>query len=354
MASIRPPMRLRDQKCPICGAQLAPGALSCQKCGTDLSRAGAIFSTGVKPTKIPRHRRGTGKGALKPVLLAAGMIVGLVALGSVPAVGARVPVLGDLSAAIRATLERTWMWARAVAGRPSVSDSRNADPGDSVLQGIGATVTINSTPPGAEVILNAAVIGITPVTIEHVPPGTYNLIMTHPLYGAVSRVLRVDDQPVSLHVQLYAAGSAPPSLGARPQDETRTALAVGVPAPGFVLKDRTGVIFRLENFRGRKAAVLFVWRLDDASELAIRELDARVRQTGPRAAGIIVMMRPDRPALRNFLANANIRLPVLFGTPEVIRAYQVPDGVNALYLISERGMVENRQVGTLSPSTVLR
>ena len=134
----------------------------------------------------------------------------------------------------------------------------------------------------------------------------------------------------------------------------RPPLATGVKAPALALKDRLGVIHRLEVGRGHKTAVLFIWRLDDQTRQVIRDLDARVRNSGGRLAGLVVLMQPDRVALRTFITTWQLRIPLVIGTPQAATQYHVASGVNVLYLISERGTVEQGQKGTIHPASVIR
>ena len=84
-------------------------------------------------------------------------------------------------------------------------------------------------------------------------------------------------------------------------------------APALALKDRLGVIHRLEVARGHKTAVLFIWRLDNQTRQVIRDLDARVRNSGGRVASLVVLMQPDRVALRTFITTWQLRIPLVIG-----------------------------------------
>lgn len=355
MASVRPPQPPREQTCPVCGSKLALGTLYCESCGTDLSRSGALFSTDVKPITSYRRRRRAVPRPLRYALLGVAVIVVLMALGSVPAVSARVPVLGALGQ----TVQRSVDWGRALlGGAPAVEAQAEAL----------SLLVVRSDPGGAQVYLDDQYLGTTPMSAD-VPPGTHEVRISGTGYPPITKTIELREGPlvVSVTLGLMEEPGAPaqsfyptdrpappvqtarPPLPAPPQSQTRTPLAVGARAPGFALKDRLGVIFKLESFRGRTVAMLFVWTLDDAAEQAIRELDARVRRASPHAAGVVIVMRPDRAGVRNLLATSNVHLPVLFGTTEVGRSYQVPTGVNVLYLVSERGVIERRQIGTIKP-----
>jgi len=362
MRDLRSPAPKRDQTCPVCGSQLAAGALYCEACGTDLSRSGALFSSGIKPVSSLRRSRKVGPQAARAIKVAAGVAAGvalLVALGSVPAVGARVPVLGTLGH----TVQRLF----------GVAPGATA-PGAGQMEE-GSLLVVRSNPPGAQVYLDDLYVGTTPMSREGVLPGTHRVRINREGYQPVARTVEVGDGPIALDVTLrwtIDMGDAettdpstqtpaprpqtvrPPAPTVRPPVERRTPLAAGTAAPAFVLKDRFGVLHKLDSFRGRKTAVLFVWVLDDDARRAAMELDARVQRSKGTFNGVIVMMQTDRAAVRNFVAGLQVRVPILFGTQRVAQQYQVTTGVDTLYLVSERGVILRSQTGRIRPADILR
>jgi len=374
MQNIRPATPKGDQSCPICGAQLAAGALQCESCGTDLSKSGVLFGTQVRPATLPRHRRFSK--LLKPAVLKPAAVVvvlaGLIGLGGVPAVSGRVPVLGSLYAHS----------VGLVLGKPAPAPVRQQEESSSFL-------LVRSTPPGAQVQVDDRDVGTTPLTVD-LKPGTYRVLISRQGYPPVHRTVEVTEGPVSLVASLLTgevespsasrasraaepqatepqAAQAPqaPQPSQRPQPKpitpapprpapARPPLATGVKAPALALKDRLGVIHRLEVARGHKTAVLFIWRLDNQTRQVIRDLDARVRNSGGRVASLVVLMQPDRVALRTFITTWQLRIPLVIGTPQAATQYHVASGVNMLYLISERGIVEQAQKGTIHPASVIR
>jgi len=348
---VHPPGPAKEQNCPICGSRLAAGALYCEACGTDLSRSGALFSTGVRPVSLPRHRRSFRQ--LKPVAAVAAAVIALAGLGGVPAVSARVPLLGTL-------YDHTVGWGMDRLGNaPHVTAPAAA-------QGETTFLLVRSTPTGASVLVNEQQVGTTPLTID-LQPGTYRVRVTREGYPSVSRTIEVRDVPVTMDVSLLTGeletpnAPAPPTpapafrptLPAPPRPTAvRPPLATGTKAPALVLKDRFGVIHRLEA--GRKTAILFVWTLDDEARQAIRELDGRVRKSGGRVDGFVVLMQADRVSVRSFIATWGLKVPLLFGTTQAASQYRVTPGVNMLYLVSERGTIERVQKRTIDPAAVIR
>ncbi len=350
---LRAPGPAKEQNCPICGSRLVAGALYCEACGTDLSRSGALFSTGVRPVSLPRHKRSFQR--LKPVAAVAAAIIVLAGLGAVPAVSARVPVLGTLYA-------NTVGWGLGRLGGQSGTPSPATQ-----SQGDTTFLLVRSTPSGAQVLVDDQQVGTTPLTID-LRPGTYRVRVSREGYPAVYRTIEVRDVPVTMDVSLLTGELETPETLApqaptptprstlpappRPAASPRPPLATGVKAPTLVLKDRFGIIHRLET--GRKTAVLFIWTLDDDAQQAIRDLDGRVRKSGGKTAGFVVLMQADRVSVRSFIATWGLKVPLLFGTTQIADQYHVTRGVDMLYLVSERGTIERVQKGTIQPATVIR
>lgn len=345
---LRPQGPVREQSCPFCGTMLPAGALYCESCGTDLSRVAATFSTGVKPvTQLPKTRKVRLRKYAKPVAAAAAALVMVVGLSGVPAVSARVPVLASV-------YTHTIGWGKGLLGKTAAS----------TVPTPGILVFVRSAPSSAQVQVNDQDVGTTPLSIE-LQPGTYRVRISREGFPTATRTIDVQDIPVTVEVSL---------MGALPQDEgpvqrtppraqpapppqpvkPRPLLSVGTRAPSLSLKDRIGVIFSPQLTGSRKTALLFVWRLDEDSQQAIRELDARVRRASNRFNGVVVIMTSDRVRVRSFLLGFQMKVPLVFGTSEVTRLYSLTPNVNALYLISERGTIEREQSGSVWPAAFIQ
>jgi len=339
---LRPATPIREQDCPFCGNKLPANALYCEACGTDLARVAATFSTGVKPMKkLPRTHK-LAKHA-KPVAAVAGALALVVGSGSVPAVSARVPMLGALYTS-------TVSWGQGLLGRR---------PAQSVAVA-GILVFVRSYPTTAQVLVNDQPAGTTPLSIE-LQPGNYTLRISREGYPSATRHIIVEDIPVTVEVSLLGAEAPSPQIqvqqAPRPAPQPvkpRPPLAVGTAAPALSLKDRLGVLHSPALSGPRKTALLFVWSLDEDTQQAIRELDARVRRAPTRFNGIVVMMTPDRARIRSFLLGTQMKIPLLIGGPEVVRPYQLTPNVNVLYLVSERGTIERSQSGSIWPASFIQ
>jgi hypothetical protein len=339
---LRPATPIREQDCPFCGNKLPANALYCEACGTDLARAAATFSTGIKPMKkLPRTHKMARQA--KPFAAVAGALALVVGLGSVPAVSARVPMLGTLYAS-------TLRWGKGLLGRT---------PAQSVAAA-GILVFVRSVPTAAQVQVNDRPAGTTPLSIE-LQPGSYRLTISRDGYPSATRNIVVEDIPVTVEVALL--GEEAPSPQVQVQQTPRPAprpvqprplLTAGTAAPALSLKDRLGVLHSPALSGPRKTALLFVWNLDEETQQSIRELDARVRRAPTRFAGLVVLMNPDRARLRSFLLGTQMKIPFLIGGPEVVRPYQLTPDVNVLYLVSERGTIERAQSGSVWPAAFIQ
>ncbi len=348
----------KEQSCPICGSRLAAGALYCEHCGTDLSRTGVLLSTNVRP--LSPSRRGAGvRWVLAVVVGTAAGAVALAALGGLPSVSARVPALRALHVGAGQTVQRAVSWGRdLVQHQPPVPPPQAAlpPPEASVPVPAATSLTVLSTPAGAAVYLNDRQAGYTPLVLTGLEPGTYRVKVARAGYAPVVRTVEVGHSDATVEVALTPAPARTrprpaPATPPPPRLQAARPLAAGTPAPPFSLKDRLGVIYRLQAYRGQRTAVLFVWGLGPDEQQIIRDLDGRVRRA-PALAGLVVVMAADRTAVRAFLAAWPVRVPLLFGTPQVARQYGLTPGVPALYLISDQGAVERVLTGTIRPQTL--
>lgn len=359
------PPSSRGEKCPRCGAPVLPLVDKCSSCGADLSRADMMSS--VKPVSRRRRARRVLSKTLTLIVILG--IPALIAAGGLPAVEKRYPLLGGLHRTARVVIQRAWSWGRGlVATQEPEAPQQASSPPIVTPEKSSATVppatpspkvapselyiVVKSTPPGAQVHLNATIVGVTPLTIDRINPGTYEVKLVRAGYASVSQTVKVESKPLTLDVILAtqepavkpaAPKAAPAPAPRRPQGVERKPLAVGASAPEFVLKDRFGVLHSLNDFRGRQTSVLFVWRLDAQAQRAIKELDLRIRNASPAQGAVVIVMQPDRVAVRTFIAAGQIKIPIVFGTSEVAAKYGVPQDIAVLFVVSERGIIQRRQ-----------
>jgi len=353
------------QNCPMCGARLPTAALYCEACGTDLSRAGAVFSTEIHPvTRRPLSRRRVVRLAALGVGATAALLILLVGVGSIPTVSARVPAILIIVAPIRGAINQAMEWG---SDRFWVPRSKPTIPPDQLTQmPTGGPLTsspsltpmtpyfvVKSTPEGAYVYVDMQIIGKTPLILYNLEPGVYSLRVEYEGHTATRQVTLRPNVGTTVSVKLetseWSTGTqdtapkpkAQQSAPSKVQPARKTpALQIGAPAPTFSLKDRFGVIYRLSDYRGRRVAVLFIWDLNDAARRAVRNLSAGV---GPRGA-VVVMVHPDRAGIRQFVEGERITVPILLGHETLASQYGVPEDVAVLIVISEQGHVQSRQI----------
>ena len=387
------PKGIPHYPCPMCATPVYSSALACPSCGTDLTRAGVVFSSSdvsSTPVNWKKHRR-------------TGLWIGFVAAVAVAAVGATVgrpwvePLATPGMMVAKAAAGTVSQWARGSvkglrqmvglsqrasrkpqAGTPKATSPRPAKvsppipavvakpasvvvpvvtpPVPAAVTAPSATLIISSTPRGARVQIDGVARGVTPLTVSQLRAGLHRVRISQKGYRPVMRTITV--QPgkrialgVSLPAQPVPAAAKPVPTSA-PSRPTAAPLELGKVAPQFAAKDRVGVIYRTTDYRGQKLLLVFVQTLDTNAQRIVRELNT-MRAGGTRGAVVVVVLRPDRAAIRKFLQAEQIQVPVLFGTQQLARAYGVIGQPAVLYLVAEDGRVAARQVGRVNPGAVL-
>lgn len=364
--------RSDDRACPECGAAVGPTMRQCARCGAYLQPLLAVSSTQVVPvTQVPARTWRARRRWPWAVLVIAVVVVAAF-LVAAPAARAHVPALDAITRAAGQMLDRSRDWvlrrlpsADRPAGsvRPSAqtappnSDNPAAPPARvapqrSAPQAGTGTLAVRSSPTGARVEVAGRPRRTTPVTVRGLPFGTYTVRVSLPGHRSVVRTIRIGDEPATMIVALESAPPAPKRIStqssASPAHGPAAGRApnIGAAAPAFALKDRLGVIYRLPDLRGGRGVILFVWDLQPRARSLIAALDSHAAASG--VAAWVVVIRPDRTAIREYVQTAGVRVPLLFGTDRVAAAYAVPPGVPALYVISETGTIARRQVGQVT------
>lgn len=292
-----------SQKCPMCGSAVAPGVILCPTCGEDLTKASMVVSTSVRP--LSRNLKRNSFSAAKVLYFVMAVIVGataIVGLGYVPAVSARVPQLASLSTSVEDAVGRAVQWSREFIGQPPAPPKMRPVVKPTAPKPKPQTTTPKAAPVAQKPVLKPAAAKpavAKPTAKKPVPPAT------RPRGSASGEPL----------------------------------LEIGSRAPQFVVKDLRGVIYRLSDYRGRRLAVLVVSSLDESSRSAIRAFLNRFN-AHPGYIPMIVITNPNRVAVRRLAsAAAGTRVPILLGDEVIEAAYRLPRGLDALYVISERGAI---------------
>lgn len=346
-----------EQKCPLCKGPVAAGAAVCRNCGADLTRSGLMISSTVTP--ISRRSARRWNPATSGRMLIA--LIAIVAIGLVSTVGAQVPFLRPLNAGaakhafLRVAAWGKGLWPHGTPAKPSPVATKPSDvvtvasqPSTPVAP---ASVSILTDPAGAQAVVDGTAAGMTPLTLKNVVPGQHQVSLQRNGYQQVSRTFTLEPgESVMLNLTLnptvrVARRPARPAASTPSPTRVRKPLEVGARAPHFVLKDRVGILYRLNDLRGQRVAILFVWRLDAQARSAIKNLDARARKGTAPYTSVVIAMVPDRVAIRNLITTDQIRIPILFGNDHVAELYGVTQGVHVLYVLSEQGIVVRRQTG---------
>jgi len=154
------------------------------------------------------------------VLVVGSLVIGL---SYVPAVRAALPITKEVTARadpwlqraeglggrLLAQLQRSVQLRRSSERSPAARTAGPARPTGPPKTGASSrrapsqvSLAIQSTPPGATVLLNQRRAGKAPLTIK-VAPGTYRLTLSHPGYLSATRTITVKaGQPISLDIVL--------------------------------------------------------------------------------------------------------------------------------------------------------
>lgn len=232
MSYSQPMHGLDPRVCPRCSAvQQSPGSTFCEQCGATLSRLEVVPSRPKTGVRRPRLAIGSALSAVirQPVFLVrrvVGLIQSLISLvvrgvalvlvlyalviglSLVPQVRGNVPplkqaALTGLSWVQRAAQESAKLQVSLNAPAPAHRQSPATSQKSPAQTGSTQAVTVNSTPSGAIVVLDARQVGKTPLTIK-VPPGIHRITVVQSGYASITRTLTVRSGPVSLNVTLAA------------------------------------------------------------------------------------------------------------------------------------------------------
>ncbi len=127
--------------------------------------------------------------------------------------------------------------------------------------------------------------------------------------------------------------------------------ALGEPAPAWVLEDPQGRPIRLEDFRGRPVLVNFwaVWCPPCREEMPL--LDTLARQQD-KVTVVAVDVGDSAEAVKNFLAQNGLRLPVALDAQGAVASRYQVQGLPTTFFLDARGIVRHIHVGALDESTL--
>jgi len=127
------------------------------------------------------------------------------------------------------------------------------------------------------------------------------------------------------------------------------ALAARAPAPDFELRDSTGTVRRLADFRGKVVVLSFwtTWCAPCRAEVPV--LAAVQREYSSRGFTVLAVAMDARgwPAVTPFLSEHKVNYPVLLGTPGVARLYGGLKTLPRTLFLDRRGRIVAAHGGLL-------
>jgi thiol-disulfide isomerase/thioredoxin len=122
-------------------------------------------------------------------------------------------------------------------------------------------------------------------------------------------------------------------------------------APAFSLKNLRGRIARLSDYKG-KVVLINLWATWCAPCLVeMPELVKLQKEHEARGLQIIGVTFPNdrRTSVRRMVRRFKLNYPVLFGTPELLDAYQIGEVLPVTVVVDRSGKIRARILGILEP-----
>ena len=132
----------------------------------------------------------------------------------------------------------------------------------------------------------------------------------------------------------------------RPQTDSRSSVA-----PAFSLKDLRGRTARLSDYKG-KVVLVNLWATWCAPCIVeMPELVKLQKTHAARGLQIIGVTYPNdrRTSVRRMVRKLKLNYPVLFGTPELLDAYQIGEVLPVTVVVDRDGKIRDRILGMLEP-----
>ena len=122
-------------------------------------------------------------------------------------------------------------------------------------------------------------------------------------------------------------------------------------APAFSLKNLRGRGVRLSDYKD-KVVLINLWATWCAPCLAeMPELVKLQKAHGARGLQVIGVTYPNdrRSSVRSMVRKFKLNYPVLFGTPELLEAYQIGEILPVTIIVDRNGKIRDRILGILEP-----
>jgi len=145
---------------------------------------------------------------------------------------------------------------------------------------------------------------------------------------------------------LFIAQSGSISLTQTTQRGSESAVA-----PAFSLKALNGRVAKLSDYKG-KVVLINLWASWCAPcRMELPELVRLQRQYKARGLQIVGVTYPDDDAasVRRMTRQLKLNYPILFGTSELLDAYQIGEVLPATVIVDRDGIIRERILGILEP-----
>jgi thiol-disulfide isomerase/thioredoxin len=122
-------------------------------------------------------------------------------------------------------------------------------------------------------------------------------------------------------------------------------------APAFTLKNLRGRTARLSDYKD-KVVLINLWATWCAPCLAeMPELVKLQKEHGSRGLQVIGVTYPNdrRSSVRSMVRKFELNYPVLFGTPELLDAYQIGEILPVTIIVDRNGKIRDRILGIIEP-----
>jgi thiol-disulfide isomerase/thioredoxin len=122
-------------------------------------------------------------------------------------------------------------------------------------------------------------------------------------------------------------------------------------APAFSLKALNGRVAKLSDYKG-KVVLINLWASWCAPcRMELPELVRLQRQYKARGLQIVGVTYPDDDAasVRRMTRQLKLNYPILFGTSELLDAYQIGEVLPATVIVDRDGIIRERILGILEP-----
>ncbi len=137
------------------------------------------------------------------------------------------------------------------------------------------------------------------------------------------------------------------------ESPTETAIAVGQPAPAFVLPGLDGKLYRLEDYRGKRVILNFwaSWCVPCREEMPL--LDAAYKRLAQSGMVVIaVNQREDASTARQYAERLSLSFPIVLDSDLTASLAYEAFALPMTYFIDAEGIIRGRNLGALTADSL--